>query len=70
MKIRNKFLPYILILPAITLIVLFKFLPIMTTIKDSFIYDGIISLGNYIALFKNKFFIQSLITTLKFNFII
>ena len=50
-RIGRTVLPYILITPAIVLIVYFKIYPICNTFLDSLTYDGSLSLGNFSTLF-------------------
>ncbi|MCD6382585.1 MAG: sugar ABC transporter permease [Candidatus Hydrothermae bacterium] len=61
--------PFLLLLPALTLLLVFKVLPIIYAFRLSF-YDwgiagekGFLGLGNYISLFKDPFFWQALINT-------
>lgn len=69
-RIGRTALPYILITPAIVLIVYFKIYPICNTFLDSLTYDGSLSLGNFSTLFGDKYFWDSLLVTVKFNLIL
>lgn len=69
-RIGRTVLPYILITPAIVLIVYFKIYPICNTFLDSLTYDGSLSLGNFSTLFGDKYFWDSLLVTVKFNLIL
>ncbi|MEY8353110.1 sugar ABC transporter permease [Lachnospiraceae bacterium 54-53] len=69
--IKNKWLPYFLILPMVALICIFKIYPII----DSVIYglrsaESGFTLNNYKNLFADKTFWNSLVVTIKFNIII
>ncbi|MEF2877905.1 MAG: sugar ABC transporter permease [Blautia sp.] len=69
--IKNKWLPYVLILPTVLLICIFKIYPIIDSILHSFLSNqGIPTLNNYKVLFADKTFWESLVVTLKFNVII
>lgn len=69
-RIGRAALPYVLITPAIVLIVYFKIYPICNTFLDSLTYDGGLSLGNFSILFGDKYFWDSLLVTVKFNLIL
>lgn len=69
---RDKYLPYLLITPAVVLMLLVVVYPILNSLQMSF-YDyklfnlkntSFIGLTNYINVFKDEIFIQSLINTL------
>ncbi len=69
--IKNKWLPYLLILPTIILICVFKIYPIFDSIIQGFSSsDSGFTLDNYKLLFADKTFWNSLKVTLKFNLII
>lgn len=69
--IKNKWLPYVLILPTVLLICIFKIYPIIDSILHSFLSnEGLPTLSNYKVLFADKTFWESLVVTLKFNVII
>lgn len=70
---RNKYLPYLLLFPVFTMIIVIVFIPLVNTVVYSFqslkLADpngefGFVGLENYIALFKSKRFIGSIITSL------
>jgi multiple sugar transport system permease protein len=67
---RARWTPYFFILPAILLIVLFKILPIVNTVIESFIRRGNWSTRNYELVFTDPIFWNSLGITMKFNLII
>lgn len=69
---RNKYLPYLLLLPVFTMIIVIVFIPLLTTVYYSFqsyrltnpdAQATFIGLDNYISLFQNSRFISSIITT-------
>ena len=69
--IKNKWLPYLLILPTIVLICIFKIYPIIDSVIQGFLsQEGSFTLENYKLLFDDKTFWNSLWVTLKFNIII
>lgn len=69
--IKNKWLPYILILPTVLLILIFKIYPIIDSVIQGFLSkNGEFTIGNYKLLFEDKTFWQSLAITIKFNVII
>lgn len=69
--IKNKWLPYLLILPTVLLICIFKIYPIIDSVIHGFLStDGSFTLNNYKVLFADKTFWDSLIVTIKFNVII
>lgn len=69
--IKNKWLPYILILPTVLLILIFKIYPIIDSVIQGFLSkNGAFTIGNYKLLFEDKTFWQSLAVTIKFNVII
>lgn len=69
--IKNKWLPYLLILPTIILICIFKIYPIIDSVIQGVLStEGSFTLENYKLLFADKTFWNSLWVTLKFNFII
>ena len=69
--IKNKWLPYLLILPTIVLICIFKIYPIIDSVIQGFLsQEGSFTLKNYKLLFDDKTFWNSLWVTLKFNIII
>lgn len=69
--IKNKWLPYLLILPTILMICIFKIYPIIDSVIQGFSSaDSNFTLDNYKLLFADKTFWNSLKVTLKFNIII
>lgn len=69
--IKNKWLPYLLILPMILLICIFKIYPIFDSVIQGFLSkDGELTINNYELLFADKIFWESLAVTVKFNVII
>ncbi len=69
--IKNKWLPYLLILPTIVMICIFKIYPIIDSVIQGFVSNGSsFTLDNYKHLFADKAFWNSLKVTLKFNIII
>ncbi|MCR2022180.1 sugar ABC transporter permease, partial [Blautia pseudococcoides] len=69
--IKNKWLPYLLILPTIVLICVFKIYPIIDSVIQGVLStEGSFTLDNYKLLFADKTFWSSLWVTLEFNVII
>ena len=69
--IKNKWLPYLLILPTVVLICIFKIYPIIDSVIQGFLgAEGGFTFNNYKVLFADKTFWDSLIVTIKFNVII
>lgn len=71
--IRNKYLPYLLLLPVFTMIIVVVFIPLLTTIIYSFQSYRLtnreeqatfIGLDNYFTLFQDDRFLSSLVTSL------
>ena len=69
-KNREWWIPYAVIAPALLLILVFKFYPIVNTVYQSFIRKGAYSLRNYELVFTDAIFWNSLWVTFKFNIII
>ena len=67
--IKSKYscIPYLLIFPAIILIVVFKIYPIFTTLMESFTFKGDFSFETYQRVLADKSFWNSLQVTLKIN---
>lgn len=61
--------PILCIAPAILLILMFKLLPILSTVADSFLFQGQPSFQNYAFLLSDPSFWKSLWVTVKFNII-
>ena len=69
--IKNKWLPYLLILPTVLLICIFKIYPIIDSVIQGFLStEGSFTLDNYKVLFADKTFWDSWMVTIKFNVII
>ena len=66
---KYKVLPFVLILPAITLILVFKIYPILKTLIDVFVVNSRFSLSTYSVLFQDPTFWNSLWVTLKINLV-
>lgn len=66
---KVKAIPYILILPAFILIVVFKIYPIISTLMESLIVKGTFTIDTYETLFKDITFWKSLWVTIKINII-
>ncbi len=70
MRFKKSIIPYLFLLPALALILLFKVVPIISTLMEGFTYNGSVSLRTYELLFADAAFWKSLLTTLKFNLVI
>lgn len=70
--IKNKWLPYLLILPTVVLLCVFKIYPILNSLLQSVLAKDSagFTLENYALLFADKTFWNSLWVTFKFNLII
>ena len=66
---KNKFLPYILIVPAFVLICVFKLYPIVTTLLEGFFVKGEFTLDTYNTVFQDPVFWNSLWITIKINIV-
>ncbi len=62
-----KAAPYLLLLPALAGILIFKIYPIFSAVITSFIHKGAFSLRTYEILFQDKTFWNSLMVTLRMN---
>ncbi len=62
-----KLVPYLLILPALIGILIFKIYPVLSAIISSFIRKDEFNFRTYEILFNDKVFWNSLLTTLKMN---
>lgn len=67
---RRRLLPYLLILPALVLIVVFKLFPIVSTLRESVMVDGGATASVYQSLAHDPTFWNSLWVTIKFNLVI
>lgn len=66
---KNKYLPYILIVPALLLICVFKLYPILNTLLEGFIVKGEFTLQTYDTVFHDSAFWNSLWITIKLNIV-
>ena len=62
-----KAAPYLMLAPALAIILIFKIYPILSVFVKSFIRDGQFSLKTYYILSQDATFWNSLLTTLKMN---
>ena len=53
---KNKYVPYLLLLPAFLLICIFKIYPVLTTLRQAFVVDGALSLATFQRVFSEKTF--------------
>lgn len=63
-------LPYVMIAPALAIIIIFKIYPIISVIIKSFIRNNHLTLDTYGILFGDKTFWRSLWTTIEMNIVI
>lgn len=69
---KNKLSPYLYILPAMIIIIAFRFIPILLSFIISFFdwkltgIDGFVGFANYARLFTDHEFIQSMVNTIWF----
>lgn len=68
-KKRRKFLPYLMLMPALVFILIFKIYPIISVSIGSFFREGQFTFRTYSILFRDKTFWNSLWTTLKMNMV-
>ena len=61
------FLPYLLILPAFTFIIVFRIYPILSTLIESVYINGRFTLEVYTRLFRDSFFWESFWVTIRLN---
>lgn len=66
---KMRFLPYVLILPAFSLIGIFKLLPIVTTLLESIWVDSEFTINTYVDLFRDPAFWNSFWITIKINIV-
>lgn len=66
----KKMAPYLMLVPAIVVIFIFKLFPMVSVIGESFMRDGEFTFRTYEILFGDKTFWQALWTTLKMNLVI
>ncbi len=65
----RKMAPYLMLVPAIVVIFIFKLLPMVSVIGESFMRDGEFTFRTYEILFGDRTFWQALWTTLKMNLV-
>ena len=63
------FIPYLMILPAFVLILIFKISPIISTMLEGIIIDSKFTLHTYLALFKDPVFWNALWVTIEINIV-
>ena len=68
-KRMGKCLPYLMLLPALGFILVFKIYPVISVSVESFFRDGEFTFRTYQILFSDKTFWNSLWTTLKMNIV-
>ena len=66
---RDRFLPYLLLLPVLAFAAVFKLYPIFYSAISGFHYKGNWSLRTYQLLFQDSVFINSLLVTIRMNLI-
>ena len=66
----KKMAPYLMLVPAIVVIFIFKLFPMVSVIGESFMRDGEFTFRTYEILFGDKTFWQALWTTLKMNLVL
>ena len=64
---KNKYVPYLLLLPAFLLICICKIYPVLTTLRQAFVVEGALSLATFQRVFSEKTFWNCLKVTMKFN---
>ncbi len=65
----KKMAPYLMLVPAIVVIFIFKLFPMVSVIGESFMRDGEFTFRTYEILFGDRTFWQALWTTLKMNLV-
>ena len=65
----RKMAPYLMLVPAIVVIFIFKLFPMVSVIGESFMRDGEFTFRTYEILFGDRTFWQALWTTLKMNLV-
>ncbi len=65
----EKWCPYLMLAPVLIVIFVFKLLPMVIVMAESFIRDGEFTFRTYEILFGDKSFWQALWTTLKMNLV-
>ncbi len=69
-KRKVNIVPYLLIIPALILILVFKIFPILSTLAEGFIIDDIFTFEAYSTVFNDPTFYNSLWVTIKLNIVI
>lgn len=69
LRIKTKWVPYAMLLPAFVLVCVFKIYPVISSFSDGFTYNGAFSLQTYKNLIADSTFWNSLWVTIKFNLI-
>ena len=65
----EKLIPYLMILPALIFVLIFKIYPIISVSVGSFFRKGVFTFKTYQILFKDKVFWNSVRVTLKMNIV-
>lgn len=65
----RKVMPYLLLLPALVLILIFKIFPIGSTLAEGFVVKGQVTLDVYTGLFRDPTFWNALWVTIKLNLV-
>ena len=63
----EKLMPYLLILPALIFVLIFKIYPIISVSAGSFFRKGVFTFKTYQMLFRDKVFLNSVRVTLRMN---
>ena len=66
-RTREKLIPYLMILPALIFVLIFKIYPILSVSAGSFFRKGVFTFKTYQILFKDKVFWNAVKVTLKMN---
>lgn len=66
---RKRWIPFLCIAPAFVMILLFKLGPIASTVAESFLHRGQLSVQNYLNIGEDPMFWNSLWVTFKFNLV-
>ena len=68
-RTREKLMPYLLILPALIFVLIFKIYPILSVSAGSFFRKGVFTFKTYQMLFRDKVFWNSVAVTLRMNIV-
>lgn len=68
-RIKEKMIPYLMILPALVFVLLFKIYPIISVSIGSFFRKGVFTFKTYQILFKDKVFWNAVRVTLRMNIV-